>query len=555
MIAGLVPVNIPLLLAYSRYGNYVLVRRVAIEGLIIVSALKDAGVVKYLAVLTEKDPDSFIRYHIAKSVFYFVQLIMSQIETCSHSISRKETLVNSLKILMDSCEENREGVVGKYMTRLNDVLRELNPEKPKLKFKVPAMPKEEKIEVEVVAEIPKVKPVVETPKKPVIKRPPHLEKSYKYLKKLMAQPSAYWFMSPVDPVALNLPTYFDIIKEPMDFTTIMDKIEKEIYKDEQEFAYDVQLTFNNSILFNPSTAQVHIDAQVLLQKFQTEFLGIKIVKPELTQPEIIAKILLKLQSSDHSLIFRHAVDPNLYPSYYVQIKNPIDLNTIALKNHQNLTDFHLDVQLLLSNCFKFNKKGTFGYGAGTELQNLYNRLLKPYTKLLEERKPKPIKLVLSLKKETSVNETPALPVSEPVHKTPIKITLTQSKKPVVITEDTIMEPDEPIIKNELVQSPAKISSIQAEPVTPKKPVFKLKLSKPKVIQIKEEVVFINQFKAENAQNENIKTDSITIKSENGSINTDNITINPENINIKVENSSDTVKPAPRKLTLKLSRPK
>ena len=32
------------------------------------------------------------------------------------------------------------------------------------------------------------------------------------------------FMYPVDPIALNIPTYFEIVKKPMDLTTVEEKL-------------------------------------------------------------------------------------------------------------------------------------------------------------------------------------------------------------------------------------------------------------------------------------------------------------------------------------------
>jgi hypothetical protein len=43
---------------------------------------------------------------------------------------------------------------------------------------------------------------------------------------------AWVFGKPVDPVALHIPDYFDIIKEPMDFGTIKDKLDKKTYAKE-----------------------------------------------------------------------------------------------------------------------------------------------------------------------------------------------------------------------------------------------------------------------------------------------------------------------------------
>ena len=49
---------------------------------------------------------------------------------------------------------------------------------------------------------------------------PELRHCYRFLQTLKKHPSAWPFAEPVDPVALGIPTYFDKIKEPMDFGTI-----------------------------------------------------------------------------------------------------------------------------------------------------------------------------------------------------------------------------------------------------------------------------------------------------------------------------------------------
>lgn len=62
---------------------------------------------------------------------------------------------------------------------------------------------------------------------------------------------AQFFYAPVDPVALNIPTYFQIIKKPMDLNTIQSKLENNAYEKASEFKEDVQLIFKNCYKFNP----------------------------------------------------------------------------------------------------------------------------------------------------------------------------------------------------------------------------------------------------------------------------------------------------------------
>lgn len=70
------------------------------------------------------------------------------------------------------------------------------------------------------------------------------------------------FLRPVDPVALNIPHYFTIVKYPMDFSTIERKLassnpqkpdsnsENPRYYNVDEFVHDVRLIFQNCVTFN-----------------------------------------------------------------------------------------------------------------------------------------------------------------------------------------------------------------------------------------------------------------------------------------------------------------
>jgi hypothetical protein len=58
------------------------------------------------------------------------------------------------------------------------------------------------------------------------------------------------FHKPVDPVELGIPDYFDIIKNPMDFSTIKKRLNNSNYTNFNEFCKDINLVFNNCILYN-----------------------------------------------------------------------------------------------------------------------------------------------------------------------------------------------------------------------------------------------------------------------------------------------------------------
>lgn len=64
------------------------------------------------------------------------------------------------------------------------------------------------------------------------------------------------FQTPVDPVALNIPHYHKVIKQPMDLSTIASKLNHGQYENAKEFEADVRLMFYNCYKFNPPSDPV-----------------------------------------------------------------------------------------------------------------------------------------------------------------------------------------------------------------------------------------------------------------------------------------------------------
>ncbi|CAN6917349.1 hypothetical protein HID58_042967 [Brassica napus] len=78
-----------------------------------------------------------------------------------------------------------------------------------------------------------------------------LEDSLTVVKKIMKMEAADPFNFPVDPEALGIPDYFDIIKTPMDFGTVCSNLEKgNIYMNSEDVYKDVQYIWNNCSKYN-----------------------------------------------------------------------------------------------------------------------------------------------------------------------------------------------------------------------------------------------------------------------------------------------------------------
>lgn len=58
------------------------------------------------------------------------------------------------------------------------------------------------------------------------------------------------FHQPVNPEELNIPDYFQIVKKPMDFSTIKKKLREYQYTNFKEFCIDINLVFDNCVLYN-----------------------------------------------------------------------------------------------------------------------------------------------------------------------------------------------------------------------------------------------------------------------------------------------------------------
>ncbi|XP_057673616.1 bromodomain-containing protein 4 isoform X1 [Corythoichthys intestinalis] len=97
---------------------------------------------------------------------------------------------------------------------------------------------------------------------------------------------AWPFYKPVDVAALGLHDYHDIIKHPMDLSTIKAKLENRQYRDPQEFAADVRLMFSNCYKYNPPDHEVVGMARKLQDVFEMRFAKM----PDEPETKVVASV-------------------------------------------------------------------------------------------------------------------------------------------------------------------------------------------------------------------------------------------------------------------------
>jgi len=118
--------------------------------------------------------------------------------------------------------------------------------------------------------------VVRAPIKRQDREPVRLDKNLSKCQELLSTlnrfKEAFYFKEPVDPVRHEAPNYFNVIKEPRDFSLIHNKLMYGEYETPDEFATDVRLVFSNAMTYNPDfNHPVHQAAKTISSTFETKW--------------------------------------------------------------------------------------------------------------------------------------------------------------------------------------------------------------------------------------------------------------------------------------------
>jgi bromodomain-containing factor 1 len=239
---------------------------------------------------------------------------------------------------------------------------------------------------------------------------------------------AFPFLTPVDPVLLGIPTYFEVITTPMDISTVEKKLKESTYKSIEEYKDDVLLIFANCVKFNGEEAQVSVMGKNLekwfvkeLEKLPTDlkdkkkksstprpsplvapssasrprrevpstpkepFIVESLIRqnrkltPEMKFAGQVLRDLMKKHYAPYNLPFLQPVDPDALgiPQYREIIKHPMDMATIKKKYDMSVYDtvneFVADVRLMFQNCYTFNAPGSEVYNMGRELEGVFDK--------------------------------------------------------------------------------------------------------------------------------------------------------------------------------------
>lgn len=132
----------------------------------------------------------------------------------------------------------------------------------------------------------------------------HLKYCDSILKEMLSKKHAAYawpFYKPVDAEALELHDYHDIIKHPMDLSTVKKKMDGRDYLDAQAFAADIRLMFSNCYKYNPPDHEVVAMARKLQDVFEMRFAKMpdEPIEPP-APPPAAAPVVSKSVESSHT---------------------------------------------------------------------------------------------------------------------------------------------------------------------------------------------------------------------------------------------------------------
>ncbi|BEJ12391.1 hypothetical protein CspHIS471_0208510 [Cutaneotrichosporon sp. HIS471] len=195
---------------------------------------------------------------------------------------------------------------------------------------------------------------------------------------LIKDPAALYFLRPVDPVLDGCPTYYEEIKHPSDYQSIMKKIDGKRYRTMGDMAKEIELIFANCRQFNPPGPITDMAAKNE-ELFWKEWA--RAVNPRMTPDErkVMLTTLNRAFKEQVSFIFREPVDPVKLgiPQYFEIIpqEEARDLSLIRANlergKYQQARQVDDDFELMLENARVFN-----GEGPITDLANQFGQWWK-----------------------------------------------------------------------------------------------------------------------------------------------------------------------------------
>ncbi|XP_021775963.1 transcription factor GTE10-like isoform X2 [Chenopodium quinoa] len=184
---------------------------------------------------------------------------------------------------------------------------------------------------------------------------------------LMGHQYGWVFNEPVDVVKLNIPDYYTVIKHPMDFSTIRNKLSRGEYTNPLGFASDVRLTFSNALTYNPPGNDVNFMADALSKSFEQRWRVIEKKIPTNTDAQVLPS---HLNAPIRNEPTAHHIPPSkkkkVAPVGYVGKSEPVKKVMTVDERHKLSTELEALITELPDTIIEFLKENSSGDGQDGE---------------------------------------------------------------------------------------------------------------------------------------------------------------------------------------------
>jgi hypothetical protein len=123
---------------------------------------------------------------------------------------------------------------------------------------------------------------------------------------LKKHPSSEPFLFPVDPIELGLLDYFDVIKEPMDLSTVYKNLMQDAYQDMEDFQADVRRIWSNALAYNLPGSEICQMTEEMGSYFES------LLREDHPRNEAVKKMKTQISKLSHKLSSFEGTNPNRF---------------------------------------------------------------------------------------------------------------------------------------------------------------------------------------------------------------------------------------------------
>jgi hypothetical protein len=172
-----------------------------------------------------------------------------------------------------------------------------------------------------------------------------VRRCYELLQNLKKHPLAGPFLQPVDPVALNLSDYLEVVKDPMDLSTVERNLKVGVYANSQQFANDVRRIWLNAFTYNAVNSEMFFITLEMATYFEKNFRDYEnlVFTPDAEERRLVRdkEQLLDYMTRPMTLYEKRLLATNLKQMQPDQLKAAFKIIT-GRECHSNSFQFNID---------------------------------------------------------------------------------------------------------------------------------------------------------------------------------------------------------------------